>query len=139
MKHIFNLIFAESATMISMHSNFLITLTYQVFCAYLLFLNSACIGFKMRFHVFATGPLFSWSISGNWGMYLFTYPYNVLCNYWVFMCFSDNLGIFDWLLSVLRCSSLQFQICLTSLFLPSLLCLAHAQQHNLDNDLGTSK
>ena len=98
MKHIFNLIFAESATMISMHSNFLITLTYQVFCAYLLFLNSACIGFKMRFHVFATGPLFSWSISGNWGMYLFTYPYNVLCNYWVFMCFSDNFRYF-WLIA----------------------------------------
>ena len=61
MKHILNLIFAQSAMIIGMHSNF-VTLTYEVFCAYFLFLNSTGICFKVRCHVFVTGLLFTFQL-----------------------------------------------------------------------------
>ena len=42
-------------------------------------------------------------------------------------------GIFEWLLSVLRCSYYQFPIHLTALFLPSFFGLANVHQCILDN------
>ena len=132
MKHIFNLIFGQSGTIIDMHSNFFIKSFGPISCSWIAqaYASKWDVMYLLQVHCL----LSSLSISGNCDIYLLTYLCNGFCKYWVFIRSSNDLRYF-WLISfgvnvfLSSVSNLS-----NSSFLSSLFCLAHVQQHIFDND-----
>ena len=129
--------FAQSATSIGMYPNIFMTLTYQVFSYYFLSLNKSGIFFQneMSYICYRSSVCFSVDVLLAIEIYFCLHisavaSANTECSSALVMTW-DN---FNLLLSMLSCSNPQFQIYLTTLFLPSLFCVAHVQQSILNND-----